>query len=370
MQESLMPRLDNVTVLSKSFDDSTSVLGPLRAKHIVFVDPASQAVLRLLDRVADSDAAVQIAGETGTGKELVARYIHRKSGRAGPFLAVNCGAIAEQLAESELFGHEIGAFTGATSRREGWFEAAHRGTLFLDEIGDLPPAMQVKLLRVLQEGEVTRLGSRKATPVDVRIVSASNMDLKAAVAAGRFRQDLFYRLNIVAVRLPPLRERPRDIEALAHHFIQIYSQRLKRPAPHLRADALLALQRHTWPGNIRELENVIHVSLLLAPAHEIAPEHLQLPGAGTQDHPSPALGRIREAFKECFESPGSNLLREVERRLTEDAYRFCESNQVRTAELLGISRNVVRTLLKRHGLLNEDAEPFESADCATSSSAA
>ena len=365
-----MSRLDNVTVLSKALDsDAASVSGPLRAKHIVFVDPASQAILQLLDRVAPSDAAVQIAGETGTGKELVARYIHRKSGRAGPFLAVNCGAIAEQLAESELFGHETGAFTGAASRREGWFEAAHGGTLFLDEIGDLPAAMHVKLLRVLQEGEVTRIGSRKATPVDVRIISASNVDLKAAVAAGRFRQDLFYRLSIVAVRLPPLRERPRDVEALAHHFIHIYSQRMKRSPPQLRGSALLALQRYAWPGNIRELENVVHVSLLLAPGDEITPEHLQIPGSGAPDHPNPALSRIGEAFKECFESPGSSLLRDVERRLIEDAYRHCESNQVRTAELLGISRNVVRTLLKRYGLLNEeDPELFGALDSATSAS--
>jgi len=349
-----MSLADNVTVLSNSVhSDADSISGPLRAKHIVFADPASRALLRLLDRVAHSDAAVQIAGETGTGKELIARYIHRKSGRTGPFLAVNCGAIADNLAESELFGHESGAFTGATSRREGWFEAAHGGTLFLDEIGDLPAAMQVKLLRVLQEGEVTRIGSRKATPIDVRIVSASNVDLKAAVSAGRFRQDLFYRLCIVPVRLPPLRERPLDIEALAQHFLRVYGQRLKRATPHLRSDARSALQRYAWPGNIRQLENVIHLSLLLAPQDEIAAEHLQIPGSGSTGHPTPALNRIGEAFKECFESPGETLLRDIERRLTEDAYRFCESNQVRTAELLGISRNVVRTLLKRHGLLDE-----------------
>ena len=286
-----MSLADNVTVLSNSVhSDADSISGPLRAKHIVFADPASRALLRLLDRVAHSDAAVQIAGETGTGKELIARYIHRKSGRTGPFLAVNCGAIADNLAESELFGHESGAFTGATSRREGWFEAAHGGTLFLDEIGDLPAAMQVKLLRVLQEGEVTRIGSRKATPIDVRIVSASNVDLKAAVSAGRFRQDLFYRLCIVPVR--PLRERPLDIEALAQHFLRVYGQRLKRATPHLRSDARSALQRYAWPGNIRQLENVIHLSLLLAPQDEIAAEHLQIPGSGSTGHPTPALNRI------------------------------------------------------------------------------
>lgn len=342
--------------------DGESVSGPRRAKHLVFVDQASQALLHLLDRVSPSDAAVLIAGESGTGKELVARYIHRHSGRGGPFLAVNCGAISEHLAESELFGHESGAFTGAAGRREGWFEAANGGTLFLDEIGDLPLALQGKLLRVLQENEVTRLGSRKTTPVDVRVIAASNVDLAAAVAAGNFRLDLFYRLNIVPIRLPALRDRPGDIEALAHHFIGVYSKRLKRLPPALQADALTALRHYSWPGNIRELENVIHYSLLIAAESEIRPEHLRIPGAGSavsQEPPaaqgmrSSALDRIGHVLHECFEAPGSHLFRDIERRLVEVAYRHCGANQVRTAELLGISRNVVRTLLKRYGLLSE-----------------
>jgi DNA-binding NtrC family response regulator len=374
--------------------DGESVSGPQRAKHLVFVDQASQALLHLLDRVAPSDAAVLIAGESGTGKELVARYIHRRSGRRGPFLAVNCGAISEHLAESELFGHESGAFTGASGRREGWFEAADGGTLFLDEIGDLPLPLQGKLLRVLQENEVTRLGSRKTTPVDVRVISASNVDLAAAVAAGNFRLDLFYRLNIVPIRLPALRDRPGDIEALARHFIGVYSKRLKRLPPALRDDALTALRRYSWPGNIRELENVIHYSLLIAAESEIRPEHLRIPGAGSAasqeppanrpvqppanrpvqppaNHPvqsltnhgvqSSALDRIGHVLQACFEAPGTHLFRDIERRLVEVAYRHCGANQVRTAELLGISRNVVRTLLKRYGLLNEaDAALSES----------
>src|SRR5882757_2312090 len=207
--------------------------GPMRARHLVFVDEASRALFRLLERISPSDAAVHIAGETGTGKELVARQIHQMSGRSGPFAAVNCGAINEHLAESELFGHEAGSFTGANARREGWFEAADGGTLFLDEIGDLPLQLQGKLLRVLQEGEVSRVGSRRSTPVDVRIISATNADLAAAVAAGKFRQDLFYRLRIVPVHLLPLRERRDDIAALAEHFILVYSRRLKRKAPRL-----------------------------------------------------------------------------------------------------------------------------------------
>jgi transcriptional regulator with PAS, ATPase and Fis domain len=330
---------------------------PLRAKHIVFVDRASHALLNLLDRVAPSDAPVQIAGETGTGKELVARYIHQKSARSGPFCAVNCGAISEHLAESELFGHEAGSFTGAHGRREGWFEAAHGGTLFLDEIGDLPLPLQGKLLRVLQEGEVTRIGSRKVTPVDTRIISASNVDLGAAVDAGRFRRDLLYRLNIVSVQLPPLRDRPGDIEPLIDHFIQTHSRRLKRHVPTIRQDALELLKRYAWPGNIRELENVVHYSLLIAPEHEIRTEHLRIPAKRellSTSYPSARAGdrsdldRVGDALRQCFADPGNNLFNDIERRLVQDAYLYCDSHQVRTAELLGVSRNVVRTLLKRH----------------------
>jgi len=367
-----MVRLSSVSAVAEPPTlDSESISAPHRAKHLVFVDQASLGLLDLLDRIAPSDAAVLIAGESGTGKELVARYIHRKSGRTGPFLALNCGAISEHLAESELFGHESGAFTGASSRREGWFEAANGGTLFLDEISNVSLGLQSKLLRVLQEHEVTRVGSRKSTPVDVRIISAANVDLGAGVAAGTFRLDLFYRLNIVSIRLPALRERPGDIQALADHFIGVYSARLNRAQPTLTPDALESLQRHAWPGNIRELENVIHFSLLTATGREIHPAHLRLPLSGgtvkhspTVDrHPSRALDGLRQALQGCFAAPGNSLFRDIERRLVEDAFRHCSENQVRTAELLGISRNVVRTLLKRYGLLTEaEASLADSID--------
>ena len=368
-----MVRLTSVSAVTEppTFD-SESISAPHRAKHIVFVDQASLAMLDLLDRVAPSDAAVLIAGESGTGKELVARYVHRKSGRTGPFLALNCSAISEHLAESELFGHESGAFTGANSRREGWFEAANGGTLFLDEISNISLALQSKLLRVLQEHEVTRVGSRKSTPVDVRIISAANVDLGAAVAAGTFRLDLFYRLNVVSIRLPALRERPGDIQALADHFIDMYSARLKRPQPVLTPGALESLKRHAWPGNIRELENIIYSSLLTAIEGEIHPEHLRIPISGgtvtpfspiVDRHQSQSFEGLRQAFQGCFDAPGNHLFRDIERRLVEDAFRYCNENQVRTAELLGISRNVVRTLLKRYGLLSEtDASLADSTD--------
>jgi DNA-binding NtrC family response regulator len=330
-------------------------------------------VFDLLARIAPSEAAVLITGETGTGKELAARQIHEMSGRSGPFVAVNCGAINEHLAESELFGHEAGSFTGATARREGWFEAADGGTLFLDEIGDLPLPLQGKLLRVLQEGEVSRVGSRRSTPVNVRIVSATNVDLAAAVAAGNFRQDLFYRLHIVPVRLPPLRERPNDIDALARYFILHYSERLKRPPPALHRDALSALRGHSWPGNIRQLENVIHFSLLVNSANEIRVEHLSLPTATATATRAEAGGTVMrqemrplecigEVLRSCFAQPSAHLLRDIERRIVVDAYRYCESNQVQTAELLGVSRNVIRTLLKRHGLLIDADEADDGED--------
>jgi DNA-binding NtrC family response regulator len=353
----LVSNANAATSTTPHLDDS-SVCGPLRAKHLVFADRQSQALFDLLDRIAPSGASVLIAGESGTGKELVARHIHRRSGRSGPFLAINCGAISEQLAEAELFGHEAGAFTGAQGRREGWFEAASGGTLFLDEIGDLAVGLQGKLLRVLQENEVTRLGSRKAIPIDVRIVSASNVDLAAAVAAGRFRLDLFYRLNIVPITLAPLRERPADIAALVEHFIVVYSEELKVRRAVLREDALEALLHHPWPGNIRELENVIHFALLIAPEGEIGPQHLRIPGGSARAASRDLVG---EALRERFAAPGNSLFRDIEGLLIEEAFRYCAANQVRTAELLGVSRNVVRTLLKRYGLINESDNETEAA---------
>jgi len=350
--------------------------GPLsiRAKSLAFVDPASQAVLRLIERVSPSLAPVMIGGDSGTGKELVARHIHKLSGRKGPFLAINCGAITEHLAESELFGHEAGAFTGAQGKREGWFEAAHGGTLFLDEIGDLPLSLQVKLLRVLQEREVVRLGSRKPIPIDVRLVTATNVDLNEAVSAGHFRLDLFYRLNIVQVQLPPLRERIGDILPLANHFLGVYSRRLGLPEPLLGTAAVQALEDYSWPGNIRELENVIHFALLVASEHEIRPEHLKLAGnplrhsvaprvqqhealaaaAPAAPHPATALQAFRQALQSLLDAPPEGLLSELERMIVDEAFRHSSGNQVRAAALLGISRNVMRTLLKRYGHLRDN----------------
>ncbi|MET0335562.1 MAG: sigma-54 dependent transcriptional regulator, partial [Rhizobacter sp.] len=246
-----------------TFPDAAAMTLSIRAKALLFHDPRSLALLQDIERVAQTEATVLVVGETGTGKELVARHIHTCSGRSGPFLAVNCGAFSEQLIDAELFGHEAGAFTGANQARAGWFEAANGGTLFLDEIGDLPIALQVKLLRVLQERQVVRLGSRRAIPLDVRLVAATNVDLRRAVEAQHFRADLYYRVSVAALDLPPLRDRRGDILPLARHFMGVYAGKLKLQGPVLSPEAQSALLSYSWPGNIRELENVIHYALIV-----------------------------------------------------------------------------------------------------------
>lgn len=341
----------------------------IRATAQVFEDPASRALLSRIRRVAPSDASVLIMGETGTGKELIARHVHALSARAdGPFVAVNCGAFSENLVEAELFGNEKGAFTGAFAAKEGWFEAANGGTLFLDEIGDLPLAIQVKLLRVLQEREVVRLGARKPVPIDVRIVAATNVQLEQAIAAGRFREDLFYRLNVVRLELPPLRDRPGDILPLAHFFIRLYQSRLGYERIRIDARAEDKLRRHAWPGNIRELENVIHHTLLVCRDGEIRPDDLQLarldslsapaateavPVALPPMAPSTGLALLEQAFDAlCAEEGREGLFEEIETAILRFAYARSQDNQVHTARLLGLSRSVTRARLIRAGLLS------------------
>jgi sigma-54-specific transcriptional regulator len=323
----------------------------VRAKALLFEDPRSRALLQVIHQVAPSDATVLVIGETGTGKEIVARHLHELSGRAThPFVAINCGAFSDTLVESELFGHEKGAFTGALTAKPGWFESAQGGTLFLDEIGDLPPAVQVKLLRVLQEREVVRLGSRQPIPIDVRLVAATNVDLHQAVAAGRFREDLYYRLRVSLLALPPLRERPGDILPLARYFLSLYRQRLGAGPTELAPEAAGRLLAHAWPGNIRELENVIHAALLVSPGDRLNAEALQL-GAS----PARALAiadpdaPLRRALGDLFDRNLPDLHAHVERVLMRAAFEYCHRNQLQTARLLGISRNVVRARLIQIG---------------------
>ena len=305
--------------------------------ELLTADPATLEVLTLTDRAAATDVTILVHGESGTGKELLARRIHRRSRRAdGPFVAVNCAAIPESLAESELFGHERGAFTGAESRREGRFEQAGGGTLFLDEVGELPEAIQATLLRVLEDRTVERVGGGRSVPVDVRLVAATNRDLEAEVEAGRFRTDLFFRLNVVPVWLPPLRERTGDLELLVPALVEQLAARLGTPARQVEPEAMAALVAHPWPGNVRELRNVLERALIISPGDTIGPS--DLPRLSSQDGGSDAGGsrplsleaRERQAILEALERSGGH--------------------RQRAAELLGISVRTLYTRLREYGI--------------------
>ena len=330
----------------------------MRAKSLVFEDPNSRDLLRQIRQIAPSEATVLVVGETGTGKELVSRYIHELSRRAlGPFIAVNCGAFSENLVDAELFGHERGAFTGATTAKGGWFEAAQGGTLFLDEIGDLPLALQVKILRVLQEREVVRLGSRQTIPVDVRLVAATNVDLTAAIRAGRFREDLFFRLNVASVRVPPLRERPGDILPLAEHFLRVHGQRSGLDEIDLDDKAIQHLLDHPWPGNVRELENVLHRATLTCQDGRIEARDLTIQGpsffnSSSANDADPDLHTpFERILADLFEQGGPDLYERLNSVIVMEAYRFCHENQVQAAGLLGISRNILRARLAQCGII-------------------
>jgi sigma-54-specific transcriptional regulator len=363
----------------------------IRAKALVFRDPRSLSLLDHVERLARSGATVLVMGETGTGKELIARHIHAASGRGGPFVAVNCGAFSETLIDAELFGHESGAFTGASQARAGWFEAANGGTLFLDEIGDLPLPLQVKLLRVLQERQVVRLGSRRGIALDVRLIAATNIDLVRAVEAQHFRADLYYRLSVAAVRLPPLHERQADILPLAEHFIGVYRNRLGLEPVAISEAARDALLSYRWQGNIRELENVIHYALIVCRDGEIRRADLNFVPMGPAptaasastlpplvqdpepDAPSIAASsaeRLTQLFRELLGEGAPGLFEQVEDALIRTAYAHCRQNQVHTARVLGITRNTLRTLLKRRALLGEVPRPHDADDAIAEAAAA
>ncbi|WP_397450506.1 sigma 54-interacting transcriptional regulator [Pseudomonas sp. NA-150] len=262
-----------------TFPDAEKSPLSIRAKALVFVDPRSRELRKELERLAPGASPVLIRGETGSGKELLARHIHRASDRSGLFVSVNCGAISLTYADAELFGYAAGAHSGSVSSRAGWFGSANGGTLYLDEIGDLPLPIQVKLLSALENHEVTRVGAQQPSPVDVRLVAATSFDLAQAVAVGKFDERLFHYLSEGRLELPALRERVGDILSLAEYFLGIYSQRLSLPVPLISEGAQQVLEAHNWPGNTRELENVIHFALLVSKGDEILPEHLNLPGS-------------------------------------------------------------------------------------------
>ena len=330
---------------------------------IVGKSAAMQQVFKMVGRVSHSDAPVMITGESGTGKELVARAIHHYSQRSNKgFLAINCAAIPEHLLESELFGHEKGSFTGASGQRIGRFEQSHGGTLFLDEIGDMPLQLQSKILRVLQDGQFSRVGGNETLRADVRIVAATNKDLDQEVSVKRFREDLFYRLNVVRIQLPPLRQRTEDIRLLAEYFLQKVATEKHLPRLQLSEEAVRVLEGYSWPGNVRELENTIQRASVLATSDLLLPKDLPLGSAATVDGElttSDAGGHkqliktedaIELLLSAAQADPNVQLLPWLEREFTAYAMKATKGNQVRAAKLLGITRATLRKRLERFSI--------------------
>ncbi|HKV56169.1 MAG TPA: sigma-54 dependent transcriptional regulator [Candidatus Binataceae bacterium] len=329
--------------------------------EIIGRSPAMQEVYKLIGRVVTNEATVLLCGESGTGKELVARAIHFKSQRwRGPFVAVNCSAIPQGLLESELFGHERGAFTGASDRRTGKFEQASGGTLFLDEIGDLPLELQPKLLRVLQEREFSRVGGLEVLRAQARIIAATNQDLESAVASRHFREDLYFRLRVIPITLPPLRERREDIAELTDYFVSKAAREMGAQARYVSSEARARLQSYSWPGNVRELENAVLRAALLAPSSNIRGEDIEL-GRSTlrsrqaeADAAAPLSALIAQRIGELVENGDNDLYQrlvaELERPLIEMALKRAHGNQVHAARILGLNRNTLRKKLVEHGI--------------------
>lgn len=339
---------------------------------VVGESPSMREVYRLIRLVAPTRASVLLVGETGTGKELLAHNIHRLSDRAdGPYVRVNCGALSESLLESELFGHVKGAFTGAITNKTGRFEAAHGGTIFLDEISSMSPKLQVKLLRVLQEGEFERVGESRTIRVDTRLVAATNQFLEDEIEAGRFREDLYYRLNVVPIYLPPLRDRRSDLPILVKHFLHKYCEENRRETPDVPRNILERMQQYDWPGNVRELENYVERAVVLAPAGTVQFETL-VPGSQGERRLRPAhlrgaslANQIEQLVRTSLDMwPDENDLRDrlvqrVERELIEQIMEQTGNVIIKAAARLGINRN---TLQKKVAELNKDGSDLQVAE--------
>ena len=341
----ILERACNLSRLDReAFGDVTIGVSPDGNEEILGDGPAMRRIFDTIRRVARTDVTVLISGESGTGKELVARAIHTKSPRRHrPFVAINCGAIPENLVESELFGHERGSFTGAHTQRKGRLEMADGGTVFLDEVAELPPRVQVKLLRVLQERQLERVGGREVIPLDVRILAATNRDIKREMAEGRFRDDLYYRLVVVTISIPPLRDRLEDLSLLATHFLERFSAEYKVRARAFSSEALTAMRTYGWPGNVRELENRIKRAIIMAQGRRITPADLDLPA--TTEEASPVS--LREARNE------------TERRLLVEALRRYRGNISQAAKAIQISRPAFHELLAKHRIRVEDYRQAE-----------
>ncbi|HWC91071.1 MAG TPA: sigma-54 dependent transcriptional regulator [Pirellulales bacterium] len=331
---------------------------------IIGSGPAMQKVYNLTRLVAKSNASVLLLGETGTGKELIAKAVHQLSPRgSGPFVRVNCGALSESLLESELFGHVRGSFTGAIDNRTGRFEAAHTGTVFLDEINSTTPKLQVKLLRVLQEREFERVGDTQTIRVDTRVIAASNRDLAEEVEAERFREDLYYRLNVVPIHLPPLRERREDIPELVGHFLNFYNEKNDRYVAHIDHRVLESLQEYHWPGNVRELQNYVERAVVMAEGDEFT---LELLPETLTSQKRPRSSRFREPDLETLtyelvqqglvtagpqeDNLHTKIVNRVERELIAQVLAICDNVQIKAAAKLGINRNTLHKKLKDYGL--------------------
>ena len=352
----LPPDADLIAAVLQAITEESSAM--------IASDPSMKAVLQIADRIAPSDATVLITGESGTGKEVMSRYIHQKSKRAnGPFISLNCAAIPENLLESELFGHEKGAFTGAIARRIGKFEEANGGTLLLDEVSEMHPSLQAKLLRAIQERIIDRIGGNAPVKIDIRLVATSNRDMEAAVKSGQFREDLYFRLNVVNLELPSLKERPSDIPALAAMFADKYSEHNGITKKKLSDGAIQKLQAHHWPGNVRELENAMHRAILISQSAEIeagaimlsgqkTTEILQAAAAKAADTPAPATGN-----EDVPAALVGRTVAEVERELILNTLGHCLGNRTHAANILGISIRTLRNKLKEY---NEAGIPVPS----------
>jgi DNA-binding NtrC family response regulator len=334
-------------------------------ESLVGKSAAMQQVFKMIGRVAHSDAPVMITGESGSGKELVARAIHHYSQRSTKnFMAINCAAIPDQLLESELFGHEKGAFTGAVNQRIGRFEQSHGGTLFLDEIGDMPGSLQGKILRVLQDGEFSRVGANQPLKSDARIIAATNKNLEEEIAKKSFREDLFYRLNVVRIHLPPLRQRVEDIRLLSEYFLQKVATQKHLPRVQLSEDAMRVLENHPWPGNVRELENTIQRACVLASSEILLPKDIPLGAAEVRESvnmpgsiapPGEMTNEAAIAFlvRAAQANPNVQLLPWLEHEFTLYGMKATNGNQVRAAKLLGITRATLRKRIDRYGITKE-----------------